>query len=117
MGNKVTWFEVAGKDGDKLREFYGKSFGWQFNQPPGMNYGMVDPSDAGIGGGIAGDSEDGGHLTFYVEVDDVQAALDKVEGLGGKKVMGPDQVPGGPEIAMFTDPEGHMVGLVKPQPM
>ena len=115
MGNKVTWFEVAGKDGEKLRKFYGAAFGWQMMTPPDMNYGMVDASDSGIGGGIAGDQDDG-HVTFYVEVDNVQAALDKIKGLGGKTIMGPEQVPNGPEIAMFSDPEGHVVGLVKAQP-
>jgi hypothetical protein len=28
--------------------------------------------------------------------------------------MGHDQVPGGPVIGQFQDPEGHMVGLVEP---
>jgi predicted enzyme related to lactoylglutathione lyase len=117
VGNKVTWFEVAGKDGEKLRKFYSDAFGWQMNTPPGMDYGMVDPNDAGIGGGIGGAQDGGGHVIFYVEVDNVQAALDKINGLGGTTVMGPEQVPAGPEIATFNDPEGHTIGLVKPQPM
>jgi predicted enzyme related to lactoylglutathione lyase len=83
-------------------------------KPPEMDYGMVDASESGIGGGIAG-GQDGGHVTFYVEVDNVQAALDKIKGLGGSTIMGPEQVPNGPEIAMFSDPEGHVVGLVKAQ--
>jgi predicted enzyme related to lactoylglutathione lyase len=28
-------------------------------------------------------------------------------------MMGPEDVPDGPSIAMFTDPEGHLVGLIK----
>jgi predicted enzyme related to lactoylglutathione lyase len=47
-----------------------------------------------------------------VQVDDLQAALDKAESLGGKTVMAPDQVPGGPALAMFADPEGNVIGLV-----
>jgi predicted enzyme related to lactoylglutathione lyase len=27
--------------------------------------------------------------------------------------MGPEEIPGGPTIALFTDPEGHVIGLVK----
>ena len=115
MGNKVTWFEVAGKDGEKLRKFYSSAFGWQMMTPPDMDYGMVDASDSGIGGGVGGAQDGGGHVTFYVEVDNVQAALDKIKGLGGNTIMGPEQVPNGPEIAMFSDPEGHVVGLVKAQ--
>jgi predicted enzyme related to lactoylglutathione lyase len=40
-------------------------------------------------------------------------ALSKIEGLGGSTVMGPTEVPEGPTIAMFADPEGHLVGLLK----
>jgi predicted enzyme related to lactoylglutathione lyase len=67
----------------------------------------------GIGGGI-GKAPEGyeGHVTFYVYVPDVAAALGKIESIGGKKMMGPDQVPDGPIIALFEDPEGHVIGLV-----
>jgi hypothetical protein len=114
MANKVVHFEVIGKDGKKLQEFYAGLFGWKIDANNPMNYGLVGPDDAGIGGGVAS-SMDGsaGHLTFYVEVDDLAAALKKAESLGGKTTMPPMEVPGGPEIAMFTDPEGHLVGLSK----
>ena len=114
MSNKVVHFEVIGKDGKKLQEFYGGLFGWKIDGNNPMNYGMVDASQTGIGGGIAsGMDGGGGHLTFYVEVADLAAALKKAESLGGKTTMPPMQVPGGPEIAMFTDPEGHLVGISK----
>ena len=51
MANQVGWFEVVGQDGEKLRSFYGDVFGWQFQMPEGgpegMDYGMVDDSQAG----------------------------------------------------------------------
>ena len=53
-------------------------------------------------------------MTFYVEVPDVEAALAKVESLGGPRLMGPE-VMGPVEIGIFNDPEGHMIGLVKGQ--
>ena len=31
----------------------------------------------------------GGHVTFYIEVPDVEAALAKAEELGGSRIMGP----------------------------
>jgi predicted enzyme related to lactoylglutathione lyase len=43
----------------------------------------------------------------------VQATLDQAEKLGGKTMMGPMQVPGGPEVAMFTDPEGNTIGIAR----
>jgi uncharacterized protein len=55
-----------------------------------------------------------GATSLYVEVPDVEAALAKAESLGGTRMMGPDKVPDvGIEIALFTDPEGHVIGLVK----
>jgi uncharacterized protein len=114
MGQKVTHFEIIGKDAKKLQEFYSGLFDWKIDANNPMNYGMVQADDAGIGGGIAPDQPGGsGHLTIYVEVPDLKATLSKAEGMGGKTVMPPMEVPGGTEIAQFTDPEGHMVGLVK----
>ena len=35
------------------------------------------------------------------------------ESLGGKRMMGPDEVPGvGIVIGLFTDPEGHAIGVM-----
>jgi predicted enzyme related to lactoylglutathione lyase len=57
-----------------------------------------------------------GHVTFYVAVDDVEAALAKAESLGGSRMMGPDVIPEvNIEIGLFTDPEGHVIGVVKPE--
>jgi hypothetical protein len=114
MGNKVVHFEAAGGDGKKLQEFYGELFGWKIDANNPMNYGVIQAEDAGIAGGVGPAAPDGNaHLTFYVEVDDLRAALDKVEKLGGKTANPPMDVPGGPSLAHFTDPEGNFVGLVK----
>jgi uncharacterized protein len=115
MGNSVIHFEVTGKDGAKLRDFYGKVFGWQFNVMPEMDYGLVDNGGKGINGGI-GTSPDGGRAMFYVQVDDPQASLDKAEKLGGKTTMPVTEIPGVVTLAQFADPEGSTIGLVKNDP-
>ena len=122
MGQPVVHFEVMGKDGEKLRTYFSELFGWEFGDVMGpANYAVVqrdantNADGAGIGGGV-GTAPEGydGHVTFYVEVPDVEAALAKAESLGGTRMMGPDKVPGADiEIALFTDPEGHVIGLVK----
>ncbi len=119
MGQPVVHFEIIGKDGDKLRSYYGELFGWEFDTGNPMNYGVVQreanvsDSGIGIGGGVAGGPEGyGGHVTFYVQVPDVEAALAQAESLGGTRIMGPDTVMEGLVIGQFTDPEGHMVGVV-----
>ena len=120
MGQPVVHFEVMGHDADKLRSFYGDLFEWKFNTDNPMDYGIVERegntgSDGiGIGGGIGALPEEmPGHVTFYVAVPDVEAAMKKAESLGGTRLMGPEQPMEGLEIAMFADPEGHAVGLVK----
>ena len=111
MANPVNHFEVLGKDGAALQSFYGELFGWSIDANNPMKYGVVAPSEGGIGGGVAASMDGTSMVTFYVQVDDLQAALDKAESLGGKTVMPPMDVPGGPKIAQFTDPEGNQIGL------
>ena len=93
MGQPVVHFEVIGKDGEGLRNYYSELFGWGFGETVGpTNYavlernGNTNADGAGIGGGI-GTGPDGydGHVTFYVEVPDVGAALAKAESLGGTR--------------------------------
>lgn len=54
-----------------------------------------------------------GYVTFYVEVASIADTLRVVEGRGGKHVVGPEQMPNGPLIALFTDPEGRTIGLIQ----
>jgi hypothetical protein len=111
MSSPLIHFEVAGKDAGKLQSFFRDLFDWQVNTNNPMNYGIVNLSDD-VGGGI-GPAPDGqpGHAMFYVGVDDVEAALQKAESLGGSRVFGPMEVPEGPTIGHFADPEGNVVGL------
>jgi predicted enzyme related to lactoylglutathione lyase len=121
MGNAVVHFEVIGKDAQKLHGFYSNLFGWEINADNPMNYGMISREgntdrDVGIGGGIGAAPEGAdGHVTFYVSVDDVEQALQKAEGLGATRVFGPEKIMDQVEIALFSDPEGHLIGLVKSQ--
>jgi len=116
MSNVVGWFEIVGKDGAGLRKFYGELFDWNIDATQtGMDYGLVPAGAKGIAGGI-GRSEDGGagHVTVYIEVDDLQQYLTKAEQLGGKTVAPPMEIPGwNLSIAFLTDPEGHLIGLSK----
>lgn len=82
MGQPVIHFEVMGKDGAALHSFYSRLFGWEIDANNPMNYGTVQrdgntaADGTGIGGGIEVTPEGySGHVTFYVEVPDVEAAL------------------------------------------
>ncbi len=72
---------------------------------------MVDDEGHGIAGGIGGTPEGApGHATFYVQVKNLQEALDKAERLGGKTVMPPMDIP---DMVKITDPDGNVIGLVE----
>jgi uncharacterized protein len=120
MGQPVVHFEVVGRDGAKLQRYYAEMFGWKVEANNPMNYGLVDREEnvnaegVGVGGGI-GQGPEGyeGHVTFYVEVPDVEAALQKAESLGGSRVMGPETIMEGVTLGQFQDPEGNVVGLTQ----
>lgn len=114
MPNPVVHFEVLGKDAKALQSFYAKIFDWPM-EPVMDTYAMVRPEgEKGIAGGVGATMEGApGHTTFYVEVDDLQATLDQIEAAGGSTVQPPMDVPNGPSIALFRDPDGNLVGLVK----
>jgi predicted enzyme related to lactoylglutathione lyase len=110
MAGPIVHLEVTGQDGEKLQKFFSDLFGWQLNADNPMNYGTGQiADDVGIGVGPAQDGT--GAAVFYIGVDSVGDSLAKAESLGGKTMFGPMDVPGGPTIGIFTDPEGHMVGL------
>ena len=117
MGNPVVHFEIAGPDGPVLQQFYRDLFGWKIDvQSEEMgNYGLVSANEGGIGGGVFPTTEDmpaRSYVTFYVQVDDLQAALDKVAGMGGNAIMSPMEIaPGMGSIAMFGDPANNTIGL------
>ncbi|CAN5199645.1 VOC family protein [soil metagenome] len=110
MTDPVVHFEVVGRDGAALQSFYTQMFGWQIDANNPMQYGVVPPSEGGIGGGIA--QSDSPALTFYVQVDDPQTYLDRAEALGGRTVMPVTSIPGTVTFAQIADPEGNVVGVV-----
>lgn len=116
MGAPIVHFEIMGKDGKKLQNFYGKLFDWEIDANNPMQYGLVKTSKEGRGvdGGV-GSTENGqpGYVTVYAEVDDTDAYLKKVEKLGGKVMVPTTVIPNMVTFALFSDPEGNVVGLVK----
>jgi len=115
--NPVVHFEIAGANGPALRDFYSKLFGWQFQLwEGGPDYGMVQAGAErnAIGGGVGSTPPNmKPYVTFYIEVADVQASLDQATKLGGKVVQPPMPIPGIGTSALFSDPEGNLIGLYK----
>ena len=127
MVDSVVHVEIIGRDPERLREFYGQLFGWQFDLPSpvagevsdGEQYGFVNPVDGAgpVAGGIGGGPSFTPHAVFYVGVADVAAALAEAVRLGGSVVLPVSANPNGQlVVAQFADPEGTVVGLAGPAP-
>lgn len=116
MAQPVVHFEIYGKDEKKLQQFYSELFGWKIHASNPMNYGLVDTGTGrGINGGIAHAEPGMPSVTIYIEVDDLQAYLDKAASMGSKVLVPVTEIPGMVTYALFSDPEGNAVGLVKGQ--
>ena len=116
MGNPVVHFEIGGKDAQKMREFYGELFDWELEVHDMMGgYTTAAVGEGGIGGGLVQCSPPmpPNYTAFYVQVDDVQAALDKAGSMGATTLLPPTPIPGIGTMGMFSDPDGNAIGLFK----
>jgi uncharacterized protein len=128
--NRVVHFEIHAKDPDRAQKFYQTVFGWNIQDlgPQMGNYRMVDTGkDApgvqwtGINGGITprqGEGPKGGEpVNAYVctiEVENIDATLEKIEKAGGTVATDKMEVPGVGTLAYRKDPEGNIFGVLQP---
>lgn len=108
----VVFFDIGCKDLEKTTSFYTNLFGWSPNSIPFANL-----IDTGTKEGIQGQITSLGHephnyVMVYIQVDDINAHLQKIVAEGGVKLVGPVTLPTGKQFAWFKDPEGNMIGLV-----
>ena len=91
MKNPVVHFEIQSNRPDELRDFYGKVFDWDINVvSEEMDYALVKThgeGEVGIDGGIGATGGGPNQVIYYVQSDDLDASLKKVEELGGKVVI------------------------------
>lgn len=111
MAHPVVHFEISGPDDRQLAEFYAGVFGWHMSPVRGVDYTLVD-TGAGINGGIEKVTDAAPRTIFYIQADDLQAVLDKINLVGGKTVTPITELPGMATYAHFEDLDGLVVGLV-----
>lgn len=113
MGRPVVHFEIGCRDRAKTAAFYSKLFDWNVTEA-GPSSNIQTGAAEGIQGHIVSLGHEPEHYTLiYVDVEDVQASLNQAVELGGKKIVGPIKIPTG-TFAWFADPDGTLVGLLKP---
>lgn len=116
MGDPVVHFSVLGKDAGALAEFYAGAFGWERAKHPDPASSFLLP---GTPDGVTGvvKPEDRGdprsRITLWIEVDDIDATLVRVECLGGTTTSAPAELDRGPRVAQFADPEGNIMGVTE----
>jgi predicted enzyme related to lactoylglutathione lyase len=111
----VVHFEIPVNDIEKQKEFYSKVFGWKFEQAkiPGMEYWLIStgPRDKSIGGGMYRKMAPTESPRNYVNVDNLDAAIETFKAAGGSEIIGKMEVPGMGWSYVGTDPEGNAIAL------
>src|SRR5687768_14917710 len=121
MSGRVGHFGIPFDDGQRPRGFYKELFGWQVMEMPEMSYTIVSTGPSGDQGPTEPGYINGGMLSrqqaatggpvLVVDVDSIDAALERIGGMGGSTVVGKTPVGEMGFAAYFTDPEGNVVGL------
>lgn len=121
---RVDWHELHTTDWKGALGFYVDQFGWEatdgLDMSPMGTYqmfamGPVEGStECGItvGGMMTDTQAPQPYWTFYVRVDDIDAASKRVTDNGGSIAFGPQQVPGGDWVINAVDPQGAHFSLV-----
>lgn len=111
----VVWRELMTHNVTAAKAFYGKLFGWQFNDitmQDGQAYTMVTTPTgkevAGIMAAPTGTDDMPPVWYSYVSVPDVDACAKRVTDAGGTVVQGPQDIPGQGRFVAFTDPQGAL---------
>jgi predicted enzyme related to lactoylglutathione lyase len=115
MANPVMWFEIIGPDSERLHRFYRDALAWKLTPPVKEmgNYSMVEGHEPGPGGGIG---EGPNRVSIYFATPEPQRALERALASGATLLMPVTEITPGTTIAMFTDPAGNTVGLMKENP-
>jgi predicted enzyme related to lactoylglutathione lyase len=117
MTGKVVHFEIPIDDTARGVQFYEQAFGWSLIRFGPVEYWTTTAGEGeGIGGALTKRSDDVSALMFYIQVDDIDAALEQIEACGGQRLTARMPIPGVGWSAYFRDTEGNRVGLFQDDP-
>lgn len=117
----ISWHELVAANGEKAAfDFYSSLFGWQTDTEMDMGamgkYRIFAKDGVQLGGMMdKPDNAPTSGWTFYINVDSIEAAAERIKANGGQVTNGPMEVPGGSWIVQGTDPQGAQFALVGPQ--
>lgn len=114
MGKPVVFFDIGCRDHDATLEFYTELFGWDGSEVNESSTRVQTGSD-GIEGAVTSlGHEPHNYVMIYVEVDDLEATLERATELGGEVTIGPLPTPDGRRFAWIQDVEGTTFGVLGP---
>jgi hypothetical protein len=112
---RVGWHELLAADWEKVFGFYSEIFGWQKAAAEVGQTNTYQPFSAGgltIGGMFTKrPAEPFPFWLLYFNVDDIDAAAERVKAGGGQVFQNQLEMPGGISIARCADPQGAAFAL------
>lgn len=117
---RVGWHELyAGNGQEAAFAFYSEHFGWttieQLDMGEMGKYRIFGADGVAFGGMMDKPADmPVPAWAFYVNVDGIDAAIERIKANGGQVLMGPHEVPGGQWIVQALDPQGANFALVAP---
>ena len=108
----VVHVEIPAANTQSAAQFYESLFGWKMQHAPEFDYTMWEDG-SGYGGGFNKVTEQTpvGLVLVYIDSDDIDADLKKVEQLGGSVVAPKTEIPGTGWFGIFKDPTGNTLAL------
>ncbi len=106
MSAPIVFFDIAGPDSKKLKDFYTTLFSWDITDDGKFTAHVVSPLEATI-------RQDPAEMRTYIGVEDVAAKLHEIEAIGGSIDVPRFEVPGVVILGLFRDPAGNPLGLVE----
>jgi uncharacterized protein len=111
----VGWHELLAADWRKAFAFYGELFGWQRADAeigPGDSYQLFSAGGQMIGGMTSKRRADPvPYWVYYINVDDIEGAMERVTAAGGRPFESPVQTPDESWIVRCGDPQGAPFAL------
>ena len=110
----IVHIEFPAQNSLEAAKFYGDVFGWKITRDEKLNYSMFEYEE-GRGGGFSNVSDENpvGNVLVYIQTDNIEASLAKIESHGGKTIEPKTEIPGVGWFAFFEDPTGNTIALYK----
>jgi uncharacterized protein len=112
MKGHICHIEIPADNLESLRRFYSGAFEWDFEKMPGdIEYYGIKQGDDKPTAGMMARQDPGQTETFYVCVESIDEALDRIKDEGAIVVVPKAAVKGMGWYAVALDPQKNLFGL------